>query len=143
MDNLKHVTNTWLLAQALHPGVFYSSLIVYKDSWEFDPGIIVFLIVFGFLFSICSYVLCIFSFKLVRWTELPIHWKFCLWFLLVAMCVPSGIEISFALLFQDGDFLFGDAWQLIVPGIIAALLAVLLRYRQFFSTVKDPEFIIE
>jgi len=131
MESFKHVSNTWLLAQLIHPFIFYGFMAI-ADGWT-DFTYIVLLVVFSFLFSLGGYVLCIFSFHLISRINLSISQKFFFWLVAMMLCIGAGLYLTCVLLFESQ--LFMEIIFLIVPGMIAAVIAACIRFKQFVSTI--------
>lgn len=141
MNTFKHVTNTWLVAQLFYPSVFYIYMGISKRVWEVDVQLITLVIPFSFVFSICSYFLCILFFNLVKSTKLPFNWKFYLWIIMVCFSIPLGIYFTCGFL---GDFgFFFEIKFFFIPGIIGAILSILFRYEQFVLTIKNSDLSIQ
>ena len=132
MESFKHVSNTWLVAQMINPLVFYSfSLIVWPD-WP-DIYYIPLYLVFSFLFSLAGYVLCILSFHFLYRLKFKVYKLFFVWIVVMSICLVLGLYFT-CLIFFDSRTFFELRW-LFAPGILSAIVAACLRFKQFISTI--------
>jgi hypothetical protein len=133
MESFKHVSNTWLVAQLLYPFIFYGLIMIVGWEWA-DLSYAPLLVVCSFLFSLGGYVLCIFSFNVLWRIKLPIRQKFFLWMITMMVCILVGVYFVGLLFFEAGIFV--EMLILVVPGLVAAILAACIRFKQFVSTVN-------
>jgi hypothetical protein len=130
MKNFLYVSTTWLVSNILHPFVFIGSCHLIYGSTPSDLFFPV--LIFGFLFSIPAYILCLIAFKMVRLAECSIVLKLWSWLVSLALCISGGavfINLVFGGFTQNID----DLLLLTAPAILSAWLATLFRYKQFVS----------
>lgn len=141
MSSFKHVSNTWFVAQLFHPLVFYIAIGINENEWMPNPVFTVAIFVGGFLFTICSYLLCFLFFELVRSVPFAVPWKLCLWIISVCVCIPMGVMFTCSIFF--GFTRVSEIWPLVIPGMIAAVLSILFRYDQFASIMNHQDLITQ
>ncbi len=137
MNTIRHVTNTWLLAQLLYPLIYIFYFSILKNGDYLDMMVV--FIIADFLFSLPAYVLCLISFDFVSRMRIGITAKFYLWIVLAILCVYVGVSILIVLLF-DLSWLT-DVQFVIIPGYIAAAVSVLIRrsnFRRLMKSLEEP-----
>lgn len=127
MKTFKHVSYTWLLAQFFHPLIWMMAGLITEGQMEED--ILILFIVFGFVFSLPGYLLCIVFFKEVAKMNYIRFVKLLVWCLVTVACIVAGFLFICVSFFETR--LFMGEFRLVIPGSIAAVLAILCRYRQF------------
>lgn len=94
-----------------------------------EEELLILFVVFGFIFSLPAYLLCIVFFEPVaKMNELCLV-KLLVWCLVTVACIATGFLFICVILWGT-RFFIEELW-LVVPGSIAAILAILCRYRQF------------
>ncbi len=127
MKTFKHVSYTWLLAQLFHPFIWMMAGLITGGHVEED--ILILLVVFGIIFSLPGYLLCIVFFKEVAKMNYIRFVKLLVWCLVTVACIVTGFLFLCVSLFETR--LFMGEFRIVIPGSIAAVLAILCRYRQF------------
>jgi hypothetical protein len=127
MKTFKHVSYTWLLAQLFHPLIWMMAGLITGGQVEED--ILILLVVFGFVFSLPGYLLCIVFFKEVAKMNYIRFVKLLVWCLVTVACIATGFLFICVSFFETR--LFMGEFRLVIPGSIAAVLAILCRYQQF------------
>ena len=126
-----HTLNTWLVANLIHPVVFIIYFLWLNDAEGNNWGAGFFLIgVFSFFASIPSLLLSWFLQYAITNTNFSLTEKFISWILSVVV----AIFLNFAglKLLYDVD-VWTDIDEIMPPPVIAAILSILIRYRQFFA----------
>ncbi|MDB5196386.1 MAG: hypothetical protein JWP88_757 [Flaviaesturariibacter sp.] len=121
---MKHVTNTWLFANGLHPVIFCLYQIVREGNTEI--GIFPSVFVLGLLFSIPAYCFCIAAFYAIKRLGLNTTFSFVLWLLagLAAFIISVGLAKSYF----DWD---NGSLVSFAPALFASVIAALLRFPFF------------
>jgi hypothetical protein len=127
MNTFKHVSNTWLLAQLFHPLVFMIALMLAGERAGMDIFFI--LLGAGFIFSLPAYLLCLAFFGSVMNLPYDYSVKLFVWCLVSVACVITGFFLI-CLAFMDVRA-FLEVLVFLIPGCIAAVIAVLIRHKQF------------
>jgi len=130
MKTFSHVSNTWLLAQIFHPLMFVITAIITGEESDIGSFAIIALI-FGFIFSLPAYLLCMVFFQPVMQMDHHHLVRLFAWILVVILCIVIGFLFVCITIFDVE--LFIQEFSLAVPGCLAALLAILCRYRQFIN----------
>jgi hypothetical protein len=130
--SFKHVTNTWLVAQLIHPFMFYGFIVIIGWDW-IDFSYVPLLLFFGFFFSLGGYMFCALLFQLICLIRLSIGQKFFLWIITMMISIMAGAYLTCLLLFNSKTFF--EIILLIVPGLLAAVIAASIWFKQFFSVV--------
>jgi hypothetical protein len=127
MNNFKHVSNTWLLAQLFHPLVFMTGWMLAGE--EADVVMFFVLFIVGFIFSLPGYLLCLAFFGSILQMPYDPSVRLFLWCLVSVACVITGF-LLICLVFLDVQAFF-EVFVFVIPGCIATVIAVLLRHKQF------------
>jgi hypothetical protein len=127
MNTFKHVSNTWLLAQLVHPLVFIAGLM--PVGGIVDVYMFFVLYILGFIFSLPAYLLCLAFFGSILQMPYDPLVKLFIWCLASVACVITGFFLI-CLAFLDVRA-FMEGFVFIIPGCVATVIAVLLRYKQF------------
>jgi len=127
MKTLLHVTNTWVLAQLMHPVFFFHFIFLLDGEPSMVP--LVKVLVCSLLFSLPAWWLCLFSFRPLQLLRVPLVSRLLLW----KGIATAGIVVSLLLvcILLNCMHLFLQALFFSIPAIIAAWCAILVRFRQF------------
>lgn len=132
MEGFKHVSNTWLVAQIINPFIIWISIMSFGCEL-IDVSFALLVLVFGFLFSVPGYLLCILLFKLISGLNFSIRLKFFIWLLAMTACIIAGVFIICIVFFNAISF--RDFEPFVGFGIASAILAACIRFKQFASTI--------
>jgi hypothetical protein len=132
MKTFKHITYTWLLAQVFHPFIFMITVSDFRGDFE----ALWLLLLFGFLFSVPGYVFCLLLFYVVIKIKTTIPIRFIIWILTAVLCVIAGV---FFIVFVDSKSFFFEAFAIVIPGCIAAVLSILCRYGYFVKLCNSEK----
>ena len=126
-----HTLNTWLVAHLLHPVIF----IIYflwrnvelSVTWG---GRFFFISIFSFFAAIPSLFIAWLLQYVITNTNLSLPEKFIAWMISVVV----AIFLNFAgLKLLLGADIYYEMGEILPPPIIAAMLSILIRHKQFFS----------
>jgi len=126
-----HTLNTWLVAQLLHS--FVLLLYFYFRSPEETNvvnGLYVIIIPIIFFISIPSLFIARALLGLLIKVTVLVFEKLFSWIIIVELSI--FLNFSGLLLFFDGQIRI-NAYELMIPSMIAAFLAILIRAKQFFA----------
>lgn len=129
---MKHVTNTWLFANALHPLLFCLYQIVREGNTEI--GIFPSVFMLGLLFSIPAYLFCIAAFFAIKRLGLSTSFSFVLW--LLAGIAAFIITVGLAKSYFDWD---NGSLPSFAPALFASVIAVLLRFPLFEMAITSKK----
>lgn len=128
MKAFKHVGYTWLLAQLIHPLIFYCFTLL-NSGWEVDIGSLLSFFIGSFLISLPAFILCLLFINIVPVLKISVTGNFIIWLALASTSIFINVVLLILLL---GDTrLFLTEWDLFFPSLIAAIVSILIRYRQF------------
>jgi hypothetical protein len=131
-----HTFLTWVLAQLLHPFVMMILSVLHKSetylAWSQSLEAVLFIMFWGVVLSIPSFFIAMLGLRVVTSASMsglsPVL-LYALWILVsVSSVCAGGCLISLVILGTIDSFFLG----LLIPGSVAAGVAVLLRFRQFF-----------
>ena len=123
-----HTLNTWLVAHLFHPVIFIIYFLLRNDAegnnWFF------FIVIFSFFASIPSlFIAWLLQYVIIN-TNLSSLEKFIAWMISVVV----AIFLNFAgLKLLLGADIYYEMDEILPPPIIAAMLSILIRHKQFFS----------
>jgi hypothetical protein len=126
MKASKHAANTWLLAHLLHPAVFY----ICNNN---ESELIIPMFIGGLICSIPALLLSILFIQIISMLKLNSVANLLIWAALVFSALAINLA-GVAMLLGEKDF-FIKEWIIFFPSMVAALLAILIRYRQFENLV--------
>ena len=131
MPSIKHVTNTWLLAVHLFAvfGLLYD--IITRGNTEF--GLLLFLVLFGAVFSLPSLAVCLLVFPHLSKAALTATAKLVLWLFILTLLVIGNAALV-CCLFTD-SFITWQEEPFVACAVIAAWMAILLRLNFFFQLI--------
>ena len=126
-----HTLNTWFVAHLFHPVIFIMYFLLQNKTDDDYWGITFFFIsVFSFFASIPSFFIAWFLQYVITNTNLSSTEKFIGWIISVVV----AIFLNFAALkLMFGGYIEGEVDKVMAPPIIAAVLSILIRYKQFFA----------
>lgn len=133
MQIRQHVFNTWLLAQAIHPLVF--SLWVQLEGSYIAGDEQLSLVLMAFIFSTPAFLVCLMVLKPIICLFEKTRTRLIVW-IMAAICAILATTFLLAALFGGAHFFF-DLFDLIAPGCIAAVLAIIIRAAYFFRLVNE------
>jgi hypothetical protein len=124
MTPVKHVINTWLLANVLHPFVFCGQVLIMQGG--VDVGLFPVVFFMGMLFSLPALLFCSTFIYSVRRLSLGMSISFTLWvllglvgFLLCSWLVKGYFDIK------------PEDMTGFIPALLSSAIAVMLRLPQF------------
>jgi hypothetical protein len=131
MKMFVHTFNTWFLAHLLHPFILITYFLLKKDSESSDWTVAIFLIsVFSFFASIPALFIAWFLKYVIANTDFSVIEKFITWIMSVVVAIfLNFLSLKFLFSFDVGDKIN----DLIVPSILAAILSIVVRSKQFFA----------
>lgn len=121
---MKHVTNTWLFANGLHPVLFCLYQVVREGNTEI--GIFPSVFMLGLLFSLPAFIFCLIAFQAIKRLRLNLVFSFVLW--LLAGTASFIITAGFAKAYFDWD---SGSLVSFMPALFASVIAALLRFPLF------------
>jgi len=131
MKMFVHTLNTWLLANLFHPAIFIIYFLLQNDaegdSWGFA---FFFIAVFSFFASVPSLFIAWFLHYVITNTNFSTIEKFIAWIISVVVTIFLNF-VCLKLVF--GIDMGEKINEIIPPPIIAAILSILIRYKQFFA----------
>ncbi len=129
-----YISGTWLIANLIHP--FMMFILLGSDaafSME-SIGFSLQFIVYSIIFSIPSLLFSILAMYGITKLPLPDTGKFISWLI----TAPVVVFINYWLLFRGffNDELDRDSIDFMLPGMLSAVLIILIRYPVFFKAVR-------
>lgn len=128
MRAFSYVGNTWLLAQFIHPFVFYCFYAFVLND-PLDAGAVASLFAASLVLSLPALAASAFFIHVVPVIRIPVTVNLFIWLMLASTAILINVAL-FALLLGD-ESLFVKGWDLYVPALLAAAASILLRYKQF------------
>ena len=130
MKMFVHTINTWLVAHLLHPIVFVIYFLLIVDpEYNWIAGLF-FIAVFSFFASIPSLFIAWFLQYVITNAIFSLMEKYIAWMIsVVATIVLNFLALEFLL----GIGIEEEMYEILPPSILAAVLAVLVRHKQFFA----------
>ena len=126
-----HTLNTWLVAHLFHPVIFIIYFLLRNHAEGNNWGFAFFFIgIFSFFASIPSLFIAWFLQYIIANTNFSSIEKFIAWIISVVVAIFinfAGLKLTF------GDYMGEEINEIITPPIIAAVLSILIRYKQFFA----------
>jgi hypothetical protein len=133
-----HTFYTWLLANLLVPVIYIlTDMVVFGSAW-FGPGpdnVFIdyfYLFIISVLFSLPCLVFCRIALKFIVFSSYINQARLVLWLTTTAVLVFLE-ELALIWLFS-WEFSF-ELLSIMIPPVIATVLAVLIRYRQFYNLI--------
>jgi hypothetical protein len=133
MKSLLHVFYTWLVAVPLFPLLFVAC-----NFWVNGEAALYLLLpvaLFGILFSLPVLLCCWLLFMPLIEVRASLTAKFCLWMLAVALCITGTTGFICIIIF--GSFTEPQLVQAVGAAVLAAMLSISLRLRQFRSCANS------
>jgi hypothetical protein len=126
-----YTVNTWLVAHLIHPIVFIIYFLLRNDAEGNNWGVGFFFIpILSFFSSIPSLLIAWLLQYVVTKADLSLIEKFIAW--MISVVVAIFLNFVGLNLFLGAD-IGKEINELIPPAIIAAILSILIRYKQFFA----------
>jgi hypothetical protein len=133
-----HIFYTWLLANLLHPVMFFLAALIMREAPGFDQNLFE-IVLLLLAYSLCLSAPCL----LLGWLCLYLiicspysgDARFVLW--LVSAVLLIVLEFLFILL--AGDILDLEFLLYSLPGVAAVGTSILIRYRQFKKLIHIPK----
>ena len=126
-----HTLNTWLVAHLFQPVIFVIYFLLRNDAEGNHWGFAFFFItIFSFFASIPSLFIAWFLQYVITNTNFSSTEKFIAWVISVVVAIflnLAGLELMF------GSVIGDEINEIMAPPIIAAVLSILIRYKQFFA----------
>ena len=130
MKMFVHTINTWLVAHLLHPVVFVLYFLFFNDpEYNWTAGLF-FISIFSFFASIPSLFIAWFLQYVITNANFSLLEKYIAWMIAVVVAIVFnflGLEIMFGVGIRE------EIFEILPPSIIAAILSVLVRQKQFFG----------
>ncbi len=132
----KYLLYTWLLAHLLHPLMFFiDSNIIQSNQLFFSwtPASIFAFSAFGIMVSVPAAFISMLSLMILVRSDLPARLAFITWLIIVPLSAAAGgaFVMKYAVGFFDPTFI-----GIFIPGMMAGVAAVLIRYKQFLKLVR-------
>jgi len=126
-----HTLNTWLVAHLFHPVIFIIYFLLRNDPGGNHWGAAFFFVsIFSFFASIPSLFFAWFLQYALTRTKFSILEKFIAW--IISVVVAIFLNFAWLNLLLGAD-IGKEIDELIPPPVIAAILSILIRYKQFFT----------
>ena len=124
MNPIKHVVNSWLLANVLHPFLFCGQVLILQGNVDLGLFPVVFFL--GLLFSLPALLFCSTYIYSIRRLELGMPISFTLWILLglVSFLLCSWLVKGYFDIKPEDMTGF-------IPALLSSAISVLLRMPQF------------
>jgi hypothetical protein len=126
-----HTLNTWLVAHLFHPVIFIIYFLLRNDAEGKNWGFAFFFIaIFSFFASIPSLFIAWLLQYVITNTNLSSIEKFIAWIISVEVAIFlnfAGLKLMF------GVYIGEEIDDIMAPPIIAAMLSILIRAKQFFA----------
>ena len=135
MKIFQHVTNTWLVAQAIHPFLFVIIMSLSIGHSVMDA--FSFIILYSIIFSLPAYGMCLILLKYILLLKVNVGVRMLVWVIGTALTII--ITYFLICLFFFNLEAFFEGFRIIVSGVIAAGLSILIRKRSFEILVKQKE----
>jgi hypothetical protein len=133
MKIFNHVFNTWLLAQLLHPAIFFAYFsIVLNDP--IAPGALISLFVGSFIIASPSLLISFLLLRLISDKKIAAGLSFGLWFFITAISIGLNIFLFVSLF---GGHISDLPLGFIMPAFLAAFLSILIRMPLFFYLINS------
>jgi len=134
----RHTFFTWLLANSLHPVMFFIATVIDGDALGFSLGL--FKTYFLFLtYSVSISLPCLFlgwlSLYIILITPNTDSTKFLLWLI----TAPALVLFEFIIILSLFDLVEKEFLLFSLPGITAIVVAILARYQQFKKLIYTPK----
>ncbi len=128
MKVFSHVGNTWLLAQFIHPLIFFCffSFVLHDPP---DIGLLVSLLLGAAVLSLPSLVLCFLFIRIIPVQKVSDPLNLIIWLVLVVISIFFNISLL-ALLMGDSNLLLHEL-DFFLPALAAAIVSVIIRYKNF------------
>ena len=133
MKVFNHVFNTWLLAQLLHPVIFFAYFSIILND-PIAPGALISLLVGAFIISSPSLVISFLVLRYISGKKIKTSLSFALWMFATIGSIALNIVL---LVFLLGEDLFTLPFDFIIPSFIAAILSVVIRLPLFFNLITS------
>jgi hypothetical protein len=129
MKTFNHVSNTWLVAVFFFPFLFLGYDLL--TSGNATPELLLPLFLFGTIFSLPSYFLCLLLFRTVMQSPFTLQARLLLWMVVILLCICADM-LLIALLFFHLT-LPAEMLGMAAAAGLAALLSVMIRMPQFLN----------
>jgi len=133
MKVFNHVFNTWLLAQLLHPVLFFAWFSIVSND-PIEPGALISLFVGAFILSSPSLFISFLLLRFISGKRITVSLSFALWFFITTTSIVLNI-VLFVLLF--GGNISDLPFDFVIPAFIAAYLSILIRSPLFFYLLNS------
>jgi hypothetical protein len=133
MKVFNHVFNTWLLAQLLHPVIFFAWFsIVLNDPVA--PGALISLFIGAFIIASPSLFLSFLLLRFISNKKITVSLSFGLWLFITSISIGLNI-VLFVLLFRG--HISDLPLDFFIPAFLAAFLSILIRLPLFFYLINS------
>ena len=133
-----HTFYTWLLANLLHPLIFFLAALIMREAPGFDQNlfeIFYLLLFYSFCFSLPCLLLGWLCLYLIICSPYSDDAKFILWLVTAA----SLIILEFLVILFIGDLTDLALLLFSLPGVAALSASILIRYKQFKKLIHIPK----
>ncbi|MET0463725.1 MAG: hypothetical protein ABW007_11240 [Chitinophagaceae bacterium] len=133
----KHLLYTWLLSHLLHPLMFFIDCRLVQSNqlfFSWTPASVFAFSGFGVLVSVPAAFISMFSLVILVRSELPARVAFITWLIVVPLSAAAAG--AFVMKFVVG-FFDPTVIGIFVPGMMAGIASVLMRYKQFAKLVRS------
>ena len=131
MKVFNHTFNTWLLAQFLHPVVFFAYFSVILND-PIDPGALISLLVGAFIVSSPALFISFLALRYLSGKKIATGLSFVVWIFIAIASIVLNITLFVFLLSNDSFYI---PFDFIIPAFIAALISILVRLPLFFKLI--------
>jgi len=133
-----HTFYTWVLANLLHPVMFFLTVLVIGDSMGFNSDLVKNYFLF-LTYSVCISIPCLFlgwlSLYIILITPNTDSVKFLLWLI----TAPALVLFEFIIILNFFDLVEKEFFLFSLPGITAIGFAIVARYQQFKKLNYTPK----
>lgn len=130
-----HTISTWALANLIHPFIMLLFFALYEGgTWGMGSlSIMPFIFIFSVVVSLPALLLSRIFLGIIKHTDLTWHGKYALWLFAAPMAIVIELLVfNFISLRLDVESL-----HLFAPSIIATIIAILIRLKQFRSLFEE------
>ena len=136
MKVFNHVFNTWMLAQLLHPIIFFAYFSIFLND-PLEPAALISLLVGAFIVPAPSLFISFLLLRSVAGKRIPASLSFALWIFITIISIVLNIVLFVFLLRGD---LSDIPFNFIIPAFIAALLSVTIRLPLFLRLIAEVNY---
>jgi hypothetical protein len=135
MKVFNHVLNTWILAQVLHPVIFFTYFSVFLNDPVY-PGALISLLVGAVILSAPSLFISYLLLRTITGKSIPITLSCFIWIFISFLSIILNIGLFVFLL--KGN-LFDIPLHFVIPAFIAALFSISIRLPLFLKLISETK----